>query len=305
MHKLIKKLYILWNDIKYNEPLSHHTNFKIWWTVHYFLIPKTENIFIETIKILKNNNINFKILWNWSNLIIKDWKLDFWVISTNFLNQIELLEKNKTFWKFYIQSWANLSQTMYLLAEKWFGGWENLAGIPGTIWWAIYMNAWAYWLEIKEILEKIKVLDTNNFEIKRLTPQQAEMEYRKSIFQKNKNFIILGGIFKLQKNQPNQILKKIKYYNELRFDKQPLEYPSAGSIFKRPKPNFYVWTTIDKLWLKWTKIWDIMISTKHAWFMINLWNWKYDQLIKLINKVKKIILKKYWVDLEIEPEIWE
>ncbi len=301
LNNILKQLYLLGNEIHQNQSLKKYLHFGTWWNVPYFLIPKTEKSFIDTLIVLKNNNINFKILWNWTNIIAADKRFDFWIINTQYLTEVEFITTNQI----YIQTWINLSKIIYKLAEKWLWGWESLAWIPGTIWGAIYMNAWAYGWQIQDFIIKVKVFDLLDFKIKWLDKKNCNFGYRKSIFQTNKNLIILGAIFKLYSNNIDNILKKIYLYNEKRRDKQPILLPSAGSMFKRPKPDFYVWTTIEKLWLKWFKIGNIQISEKHAGFVINLWNGKFNDVKKIINIIKSKIRKIYNIDLQTEPEFWE
>jgi UDP-N-acetylmuramate dehydrogenase len=111
-------------------------------------------------------------------------------------------------------------------------------------------------------------------------------------------------MFKLEKKDKNQIFQKIKELSEKRWNKQPLDLPSAGSIFKRPREDFYVGTTIDKLGLKGFSLGDAMISEKHAGFIVNKGNASFKEVMGVINEVKKIVKEKYDTDLTIEPEIW-
>ncbi|SHE48831.1 UDP-N-acetylmuramate dehydrogenase [Marinitoga hydrogenitolerans DSM 16785] len=294
-----KYLYTIGCNVLINEPMSAHTTFKIGGKAPYFIIPKTKNVFIEVLKYLSNNTIPFRIIGGGANLIIKDEELDFVVVSTEYL----------TGYKFdgeilYAEVGIPFSRLSYLAMENNLSGLEFAAGIPGSLGGALFMNAGAYGGQISDVVEEVEVFDLNEKKNINLRKEQLSFDYRKSIFQKRR-YISLSAKLKLFRNKREKIEEKIKEFSIRRWEKQPLEYPSAGSIFKRPKPDFYVGTTIEKLGLKGCSVGDAEVSKKHAGFIINKGNAKFKEVFKLIEYIKDVVRKKYNIDLEVEPEIWE
>lgn len=176
-------------------------------------------------------------------------------------------------------------------------------GLPGSVGGAIYMNAGCYGWETSERVVEIDVYDGKNiFTISNL---EAEFEYRTSLFKKNKDLIILGAKFKLCPDNIEHIKSLMTETIRKRYEKQPLEYPSAGSVFKRPRPDFYVGTAIESLGLKGYSVGDAQVSEKHAGFIINKGNAKANDVFELMDFVKAKIKQAYQVDLETEIEIWQ
>lgn len=306
-------------DIKRNEPMKNHTNFRIGGPTPYMMFPRTKKSFVYCMKQLKEKNIDFRIIGGGANLIVKDEELDFIVISTKYLSNISvrnediikylLLENTDIFdisfkdEEIYAEPGVAISRVSNWAAEEGLSGLEFASGIPGTVGGAVFMNAGAYEGEMKNVVKSVEVYDVSEDKIKILSNEKLEFSYRKSILQE-KEFIVLSVIFKLVKKEKEKIINKIKELSNKRWLKQPLDLPSAGSIFKRPREDFYVGTTIDKLGLKGFKLGDAMISEKHAGFIVNKGNATYKEVMEVILEVKKIIKEKYNTDLEIEPEIW-
>ncbi|KAF2955508.1 UDP-N-acetylmuramate dehydrogenase [Marinitoga sp. 38H-ov] len=294
----LKYLYSLGNNILINEPMKKHTTFKIGGIVPYYIIPKTKNIFINTLNYIIEKNINFKIIGGGANLLINDSTLNFIVLSTEYLTGYSVKENI-----LYSEVGIPISRLSYIAMENSLSGLEFASGIPGTLGGALFMNAGAYGGQISDVILNVEVYDTKEKKTHILEKDLLNFNYRKSIFHERK-YIALSAYIKLNKKDKKEIENKMKDLSIKRWEKQPLEYPSAGSFFKRPRPNFYVGTTIEKLGLKGYSIGDAEISNKHAGFIINKGNAKFEDVIKLSEYVKKIVKESYGEDLEIEPEIW-
>ncbi|WP_047265222.1 UDP-N-acetylmuramate dehydrogenase [Marinitoga sp. 1155] len=294
-----RDLYLLGCNVLVNESLRLHTTFKLGGVVSLFVIPKTKEIFIKAIRYLKNKNIDFRIIGGGANLIVKDEYMDFIVVSTEFLTGYNIQDE-------YIYSEVGIpfSRLSYIAMENSLSGLEFACGIPGTLGGALFMNAGAYGGQISNIINEVEVFDLKEETIKKLNKEELGFDYRKSIFQERR-YIALSAKLKMVKKEKYKINEKMKDMSIKRWKKQPLEYPSAGSIFKRPRSDFYVGTTIEKLGLKGYSIGGAQISKKHAGFIINKGNAKFSDVLNLINYVKKTVKNEYNVELEIEPEIWE
>jgi UDP-N-acetylmuramate dehydrogenase len=204
-------------------------------------------------------------------------------------------------------------------------GLENLAGIPGTLGGAIWGNAGAFGREIGDLVEKVKVLELKNskLKIKELKKKDCKFGYRESIFKKKKNWIILEAILRLKKGNKREIREKIKKILKLRREKQPLEFPSAGSVFKnvpvkdlpkkirkkfkdKIKDGFLpVGFLIDIAGLKGYRIGGAKISEKHANFIVNLGKAKAKDVLELIKLIKRKIKRKFGIELKEEIQIIE
>lgn len=207
-------------------------------------------------------------------------------------------KEEQTFW---ISSGASNGYVGNYLMTNGYSGFEFASGIPGTIGGAIYMNAGAYGGEIADILVSCLCIDLFELKIYNITNIDCKFSYRKSIFQNNRYFII-GGYFKFKKDDKEKIKSKMEELREKRFSSQPLEYPSAGSTFKRNE-NVIVSKLIDEAGLKGKKIGGAEVSTKHAGFIINKENATSKDIEDLIKYVKKEIHDKYNVDIQEEVRI--
>lgn len=296
--KIAKELYLMGCDVSVDESMNRHTTFRIGGKVPLFVKPKTKKIFINVLNYMLENNYLFKIIGGGANIIVDDNPLKFIVISTEYLNNFTIKKDS-----IIAEVGMSLSRLSYLAMENSLSGLEFAVGIPGSLGGALFMNAGAYGGQIKDVVEEVEAYDMENKQVIILKRKDIKFDYRKSIFQERR-YISLEAKLKLYSEEKNNIEKKVKELSLKRWEKQPLEYPSAGSIFKRPKPDFYVGTTIEKLGLKGFSIGDAEISNKHAGFIINKGNAKFEDVMNIIEYVKNIVKEKYGEDLEIEPEIW-
>ena len=282
------------NIIK-NEPLKNHTSFKTGGNCEYFLVPENENELKEILSLCKKENIGFFILGNGSNLLITD---DFHrgaFISTHKLNILE--EKDG-----FITAGAGikLSSLCSFCASLSLSGLEELSGIPGTVGGAVYMNAGAYGGEIKDTLIKVKYL-TKDLKIKEISGEDCKFSYRNSVFQENGG-IILSATFKPKKGNKDEIKEKTLELLKRRNEKQPLEYPSAGSTFKRPE-GYFAGKLIEDCGLKGYMIGGAQVSEKHCGFVINKDNATSKDILDLISYIKSEVKEKFNVILEMEVKV--
>lgn len=185
--------------------------------------------------------------------------------------------------------------------NKGLSGLEFAAGIPGTVGGAIRMNAGAYGSEFKDIVVSSEYLD-NNLELHKISNSEHEFQYRMSVFSKNKNDIIVSTILQLKEENKDQIKLKMDENKKSRVEKQPIEFPSAGSTFKRGK-DYITAQLIDKCGLKGYNIGDAYVSEKHAGFIINKGNAKAKDVLCLIEHIKEKVYKEFNVNIELELEV--
>lgn len=283
------------NDILKNEPMSKHTSFRIGGNAEYF-------IKIRTIQNLKNilifanrNNIPITIVGNGTNLLIKDGGIKGFVLKLE-LNNFKI-KRNVNEVLITAEAGMSLAALSAIALREEIEGLEFLSGIPGTIGGAILMNAGAYGSEMKDIVVKTKVMSYDG-KIKTVTLEEHNFSYRNSIFSNNE-FIILETTLKLKKGNKKDIENKIKEYGASRKSSQPLEFPNAGSTFKR-KEGMITAKLIDDCGLKGFNIGEAEVSRKHAGFIINKGNATAREVLELVKIVKDRVKEKFDVDIELE-----
>lgn len=194
-----------------------------------------------------------------------------------------------------------LSKIANLVYEKGLAGFEFASGIPGTLGGAIRMNAGAYGGEIKDVIVSTTYID-DNLEIHTINNEQNEFAYRESRFIKNSKDIITSAVLQFSKGNKQEIKEKMNFNSNSRREKQPVNYPSAGSTFKRGK-EYITAQIIDQCGLKGYNIGDAYVSEKHAGFIVNKGNATAKEVLDLINVVKEKVRRKFNVDIELEIEI--
>lgn len=283
------------NRILRNEPMSKHTSFKIGGNAEYFI--KVQNIdeLKFVLKIAKENNVPFYIVGNGTNLLVRDGGIEGFVIKIEF-NDFKV-KKMKDEILIVADAGISLATLAVIALKEEVEGLEFLAGIPGTIGGAIRMNAGAYGREMKDIVVKTRYM-TYDGKIKTLSLEEHKFEYRNSIFSEIQG-IILETTIRAKRGNKEEIEKKIKEYTESRKEKQPLEYPNAGSTFKR-KENVITAKLIDEAGLKGYSIGDAEVSEKHAGFVINKGKATASDVLELTDYIKKTIKEKFNEDIELE-----
>lgn len=295
-----KLLEYLWDngcDVFVNETLGSHVSFRLGGKVPLFIIPSSLSGFIEAVKLFKSEDIPFRILGKGTNVIPKDGLMPFVVISTERLNDFKI-ENNRIF----VEAGTSFKKLCLLALENELSGLEKAYGLPGSVGGAVYMNAGCYGWETAECISEVLAFDGNS--IVKLLRNDLDFSYRSSIFKKHNELIILQATFQLKKGNSELIRSEMLDIMKKRYEKQPLEYPSAGSVFKRPRPDFYVGTAIESLGLKGFKIGGAQVSEKHAGFIVNSGGAKSEDVLKLIEFIRAKVKEAYNVELETEVEIW-
>ena len=283
--------------VRYDEPLKSHTTFKIGGNCIALIEPREVSDIVETIKICRENSIKFFVIGNGSNLLVPDEGYNGVIIKLK--SEFSKIEVEGDY--LIVNSGAKLSEVYTVAYENSLTGFEFASGIPGTIGGAIYMNAGAYGGEMKDIVESVEVLDLDNFELRELKNEELEFSYRKSIIQR-KNYIVTTIKLKLQKGNKEEINAVYEDLRERRNSKQPLNFGSAGSTFKRPEGHFAS-KLIEDAGLKGYHINDAWVSEKHSGFVVNKGNASYKEVMELIEYVQKVVFEKFGVKLETEVRI--
>lgn len=282
-------------NILKNEPMEKHTSFKIGGTADYFIKITSVEELKAILNFTKQKNIPLTVVGNGTNLLVREAGIRGIVIKLELKSfKIKRLSNE-------IIITAETGMTLATLAnialKEEISGLEFLSGIPGTIGGAIRMNAGAYGKEMKDIVLKTRYM-TYDGKIKTLDLKDHNFEYRNSIFSKL-NAIIIDTTLKLEKGEKEKIQSKIEEYAKSRKEKQPLEYPNAGSTFKRAE-GLITAKMIDECGLKGYSIGDAEVSTKHAGFVINKGKATASDVLKLVEHIKKEVKAKFNVDIELE-----
>lgn len=286
--------------IKRAEPLSRHTSFKIGGTADYFVMPQSIPEIADVISLCRLEGIPYYIIGNGSNLLVGDKGYQGVIIQILHNLSYVYIEKEQEECSCRVTAGAGilLSQLSAKVAERGLTGLEFASGIPGTLGGAITMNAGAYGGEMKDCIHCATVLDEQG-KIVKFSKDQLELGYRSSQVQK-RGLVVLEAEFVLERGDKLEIQGLMKELNNRRRDKQPLDYPSAGSTFKRPE-GFFAGKLIMDAGLSGYRVGDIMISTKHCGFVINVGNGTAQEVRTLIEDVDRIIFEKFGVHLE--PEV--
>lgn len=289
-----KKIY---NDseIKIDENMSNHIHFKVGGPVDILLIPSKVNQVVETLKICKNENIPYFIVGNGSNLLVKDGGIRGVVIKLSNLLSIEV--KDNTI---KASSGTLLEDVSKKAVENSLTGFEFACGIPGSVGGAVFMNAGAYDGEIKNVIKEAEVLDIDG-NIMVLSKEELELGYRTSKVMKD-NLIVLSATFELAKGDKEKIQERVNELTEKRESKQPLEYPSAGSTFKRPE-GYFAGKLIQDAGLKGASVGGAAVSEKHSGFVINKDGATAEDVLNLINHVQNEVKNQFGVELHTEVRI--
>ena len=280
-------------NFKENENLSNHTSFKVGGPASIFIEPANKTNLIKSLELVNEFNIKYFVLGGGSNIIVSDNGYKGAIIATSKLNNIEFNEN-----QVIAETGISLEKLCDVIAENNLTGMEFACGIPGSLGGAIFMNAGAYGGEIKQVIKKARLF-SNNQGVIEYDKDNLKLDYRYSILQEN-DLIALEAVLELNPAPKTIIKNEMEELNEKRWAKQPMEYPSAGSAFKRP-PDNYAGSLIEKAGLKGEKVGGAMVSKKHAGFIINANNAKAADIIDLMIVVQKTVKKKFNIQLYPEP----
>lgn len=292
----IKKLHV--GKVVTNVLMKDYTTYKVGGKVICMVYPEDEESLIKLMHYLKEKKIKHKILGNGSNVIFNDKDYDGVIVKLDNFNNLKIINNTIIVGAGYM-----LNKLALRVSRLGFTGMEFATGIPGTVGGAVFMNAGAYKSDMGYIVRSVKVL-TPNLNIITMYNNELDFHYRTSYLQKNPGYVCLEATIVLKKGNPDDIIELINSRKQRRLESQPLEYPSAGSVFRNPEGDF-AGRLIEEIGYKGKKIGGAQVSEKHANFIINSGNATGEDVKKLILEIKEKIKKKYKIDLKIEQEFVE
>ncbi len=284
-------------EILVDSPMSRQTSFKVGGNADIIAFPKNEKALTEILCRVKEANLQFIVIGNGSNLLVRDSGIRGVVIKTTAMEPEIKLESNTL----SCSAGTPLSKLCVTALENCLTGLEFAYGIPGTVGGAVYMNAGAYGGEMKDVLCSVRYIDKDCNIIEK-TADELCLGYRESFFSKNPENIILSAEFMLSEGVRDEIRAKMDDLMGRRKDKQPLEYPSAGSTFKRPEGHF-AGALIEQCKLKGYTVGGARVSEKHAGFVINSGSATATDILELIEYVKNTVKNETGITLEPEVRI--
>lgn len=285
-------------DVLENVVLKNYTSFKIGKSAKYMVFPNNENDLIELIKHLKNNKINYFILGTGSNIIIPNKDYDGVIIKLDNFCQIKI---NGNIVK--VGAGYYLPRLTQLTVDVGLSGLEWALGIPSSIGGAVIGNVGAYLSEMYDFIKSVTVLD-ENLEIKEILKSEISHDYRHTMFKDNKQIIVLGATLELSRGNYETSKALLDDRTRRRLQSQPLQFPSAGSVFRNPE-GLFAGKLIEDLGLKGRIIGGAQISEKHANFIVNIDHATADDIIALIDLIKSKVKETYGIELTLEQEIIE
>ncbi len=278
--------------VKAEEPMKNHTTFRIGGPARYFITPKTTDHLTQAIALCQEARLPYTVIGNGSNLLVSDKGWRGAVISTENLKAFQI--SGTAIWA---EAGISLARLARLALDSSLTGLEFAAGIPGTLGGALVMNAGAYGQEMKDILTTTHIL-TPDGTIHKIPASQLHLSYRTSIIPRE-HYTVLSAELTLKKGDPHSIKTRMEDLASQRKAKQPLEYPSAGSTFKRP-PGHYAGKLIDDAGLRGFQSGGAAISEKHCGFVINKSQATAQDVINLCNTVRQKVKHQSGVDLDLE-----
>ena len=280
-------------NISMNEPLKNHVSFKTGGNAKYFVTPENAEQLVCVIKALRENGEKYFVMGNGSNLLVSDSGFDGTVICIG--RNMSAITVNGC--EITAMSGALLSRIASVALKASLTGFEFASGIPGSLGGAVVMNAGAYGGEMKDVIVKTEYLSKDG-ELKCVSGEEHGFGYRKSIFAEGD--VVISSVISLKHGDSDKIRSTMDELNCRRREKQPLEYPSAGSTFKRPE-GYFAAKLIDDSGLRGFKCGGAMVSEKHCGFVINYDNATSSDIYRLMGHVKSVVYDKFGVMLE--PEV--
>lgn len=280
-------------DILTEEPMSRHTTFRIGGEAACFIRISSEEQLRKLIPYFENVGVEYFVLGKGSNLLVGDKGYPGVILQiSDACQQIEAEEN-----RLQVQAGATLSKVALFAMERGLEGLEFAAGIPGTVGGGVVMNAGAYGGEMKQVVESVRVLSSEG-EILTLDNDTMEFGYRTSII-RNRNFTVLSVTFRLREGNREEIRARIEDFQKRRMEKQPLNYPSAGSTFKRPE-GYFAGKLIMDAGLRGFQIGDARVSDKHCGFVVNVGKATARDVTDVIEEVQERVRERFGVSLERE-----
>lgn len=294
------KSFIRNHDIEYYEKVSlkKYNTYKLDVVCDYLVFPDDLGTLVLLLNFLKENDIKYLVLGNGSNVIFKNDVYDGVIIKLDRLNQVTFNDTT-----IEVEAGYSLVKLAIECMKRSIGGFEFASGIPGVIGASIAMNAGAYKSDMAGIVKEVKVINPN-LEIVTMTNEELNFSYRDSFLKQNPGYYVVSATLELESGDSKEIEDLISKRRVKRMETQPLDAPSAGSVFRNPK-GMYAGELIENCGLKGYRIGDAMVSDKHANFIVNVGNATGEDILKLINLIKKKVKEKYDVDLILEQLIIE
>ena len=281
--------------IEENISLKKYTTYKVGGKARCVVYPKNVDKLVKLIKLLNQNNIKYKIIGNGSNLLFSDKDYNGILIKLVDFDDIEINDN-----RIKVGAGYSLMKLSRIAMKNSLTGLEFAAGIPGTVGGAVFMNAGAYKSDMGYIVKSVKVL-TPDYRIIELENRELDFHYRTSYLKKHPKYICLEAVIKLEHGSRSAIENLMKERLKRRMSSQPLNYPSAGSVFRNPK-DMFAGELIENLGLKGMKHNGAMISDKHANFIVNTGNAKSEDIKYLIDYAYNKVKEKYNVEMVVEQE---
>ncbi len=279
----------------FGEPMSSHTTYRAGGPAEVYLYPQTKEEWSFVLKLARTENIPLRIIGFGSNILVSQNGIGGITCSTKKMDHISLTGDT-----IQAQAGAALDKVCEMACKAGLSGMEKLSGIPGSVGGAVYMNAGAFGQETFDCLEYFDVID---WEGRPATFLKSDIKYGYRKVEGIENYIILSAGFKLPKGDYTQLIAARNTIQHNRLEKQPLEYPSAGSVFKRPV-NDYASRLIDEAGLRGLSIGGAKVSEKHAGFIVNFNRASALDIKLLIDKVRQEVKTKFGVELELEQILW-
>lgn len=286
----------IYGDLETNVPLSKHTTFRIGGNAKYFIYPKNEIALLRIMEILKENTIPYKVFGKGSNILCSDDDFEGCIINLDrYFTECHFEEDGTCI----AQAGISLILMAVNAMQKGLSGLEFASGIPATLGGAIFMNAGAYKSDMSKILKKVYVLKDNAYVW--MDVEDLQYSYRHSIFQDNRDWIIVGAHLKLEKGDQKEIKDLMDSRRKRRLETQPLDKPSAGSMFRNHE-KIAAWKAIDEIGYRGKKIGGAQVSEKHSNFIINAENAKAIDVVTLVEEIQGKVKEKFDVELKMEVE---
>lgn len=284
-------------ELREHEPMARHTTFRIGGPVRLMALPRSEGEVLACLREAERAQVRLVVLGNGSNLLAADEGVDLLVIATGRMDRLERLAGNT------IRAWAgvSLARLAVFAMEQGLQGLAFAHGIPGSLGGAVFMNAGAYDGQMAGIVEQTEYLDETGA-LHTLTGEEHGFGYRRSVFRDRPDWTVVRSTLRLQQGDPAAILDRMNDLAQRRREKQPLNFPSAGSTFKRPE-GYFAGRLIEDAGLKGVSVGAAQVSEKHAGFLINRGGATCDDMLHLIELVQQRVKEAFGVQLECEVRI--
>ena len=293
--------YLIYNGLFYliNEPMNRHTTFQIGGPADIVVYPTRRREICDLVRICRTEDIPYISLGNGSNVLVSDAGIRGLVIMTDRMHRITVDNDSR------IEAWAGapLSRVATIAKNYQLSGLEFAFGIPGSVGGGVFMNAGAYGGEMSQVIKSVLCYDAENKKTVELLREECNFSYRHSVFMENKKIVVLGASFELAKGDWEEIEAVCRKNMTARREKQPLEYPSCGSAFKRPQGHF-AGKLIEDCGLKGFTVGGAQISEKHAGFVVNLGGATAADVRATLELIQEKVKEKSGVELEPEVQIW-